>query len=153
MEQKKLLKKLSKLELLELLAEQEREIQALKQQVEERDRVIEQRVLRAKQFGNIAQAALAVNEVFETAQRAADQYLESVKKSLEERLPRELALLYRSGSVGKDYSEPPTPNSAEEQAELSVDEILQRMRRREAPEEYAGSRDKLEKVSDGCAGG
>lgn len=86
MNTKKTLKKMSKLELVELLAEQERQIQFLKQQLEEKDKVIQQRTLKLNEFGNIAQAALAINEVFETAQRAADQYVDSIKTVVEERL-------------------------------------------------------------------
>lgn len=82
------LKKLSKLELLELLAEQEREIQELKEQLEQKNQIIEQRALCMRHSGNIAEAALNLNGVFEAAQKAADQYLESVKaliaKNLEE---------------------------------------------------------------------
>lgn len=79
---------MSKLDLVELLAEQEREIQFLKQQLEEKDKLIEQRILRLNEFGNIAQAALAINEVFETAQRAADEYVASIKTVVEECLQR-----------------------------------------------------------------
>jgi len=35
--------------------------------------------LRLEQVGSIAEAALSLNRVFEAAQAAADQYLESVK--------------------------------------------------------------------------
>ena len=37
------------------------------------------RTLRLEQVGSIAEAALSLNRVFEAAQAAADQYLESVK--------------------------------------------------------------------------
>lgn len=74
---------LSKLELLELLAEQEQEIQELKQQLEEKDHLLAQRTLCMEQSGNIAQAALALNGVFEAAQKAADQYVESVRMKAE----------------------------------------------------------------------
>lgn len=80
---------MSKLELVELLAEQEREIQSLRQQLEEKEKLIEERTLRFEEFGNLAQAALAVNEVFEAAQRAADQYVDSIKTMFEERLQQD----------------------------------------------------------------
>lgn len=89
MDMKKTLKKMSKLELVELLAEQEREIQSLRQQLEEKEKLIEERTLRFEEFGNLAQAALAVNEVFEAAQRAADQYVDSIKTMVEERLQQD----------------------------------------------------------------
>lgn len=83
---RKPLKRRSKLELLELLAEQEREIEELKQQLEQRDRFIAQRTLQAQKCGNIAREALAVNEIFQAAQKAADQYVENVKRNVEELL-------------------------------------------------------------------
>lgn len=79
MKKKNALKSLTKLELLELLAEQEREIQSLQQELEQKEQLIQQRTLCMMQSGNIAQAALALNGVFEAAQMAADQYIESVK--------------------------------------------------------------------------
>ena len=73
------LKKLSKLQLLELLAQQERELQALRKALDEKTAALEDRRIRIEQAGSIAEAALKLNEVFEAAQRAADQYLESLK--------------------------------------------------------------------------
>lgn len=86
MDTKKTLRKMSKLELVELLAEQEREIQVLKQKLDEKEQFIEQRTIRLEEYGNIAQAALEINGIFEAAQRAADQYVESVKTLAKEQL-------------------------------------------------------------------
>lgn len=73
------LRRLSKLELLELLAQQERELQTMREALAQKDAQLAQRALLMDQAGSIAEAALKLNEVFEAAQRAADQYLESVK--------------------------------------------------------------------------
>ena len=75
------LRKLSKLQLLELLAQQERELQTLRKELEEKNAALEDRRIRVEKAGSIAEAALKLNEVFEAAQRAADQYLESVKSA------------------------------------------------------------------------
>lgn len=80
MKTKNELKNISKLELLELLAEQEREIEQLKQELQQKEQQLAQRTLRMQQAGNIAQAALALNDVFEAAQKAADQYVASIKE-------------------------------------------------------------------------
>lgn len=45
--------------------------------------VDESGIISAKQAGSIADAALAINGIFEAAQRAADQYLASVKRMAE----------------------------------------------------------------------
>lgn len=73
------LRKLNKLQLLELLAQQERELQSLRKELEEKTAALEDRRIRIEQAGSIAEASLRLNEVFEAAQRAADQYLESLK--------------------------------------------------------------------------
>ena len=73
------LRKLSKLQLLELLAQQERELQALRKELEEKNAALEDRRIQIENAGSIADAALKINEVFEAAQKAADQYLESLK--------------------------------------------------------------------------
>ena len=77
------LRKLSKLQLLELLAQQERELQALRKELEEKNAALDDRRIQVEKAGSIAEAALKLNEVFEAAQRAADQYLESVKSAWE----------------------------------------------------------------------
>ena len=77
------LRKLSKLQLLELLAQQERELQVLRNELEEKNAALEDRRIQLEKAGSIAEAALKLNEVFEAAQRAADQYLESVKSAQE----------------------------------------------------------------------
>ena len=72
------LRKLSRLQLLELLAQQERELQELRAAVQEKDAQLESRRIVLQESGSIAEAALRLNEVFAAAQRAADQYLESI---------------------------------------------------------------------------
>ena len=72
------LRKLSKLQLLELLAQQERELQTLRKELAEKEAALADRRIQVESAGSIAEAALKINEVFEAAQRAAEQYLESV---------------------------------------------------------------------------
>lgn len=74
------LRKLNKLQLLELLAQQERELQALQEMLAVRDTELAERRIRIAQSGSIAEAALKLNGVFEAAQKAADQYLLSLQK-------------------------------------------------------------------------
>jgi len=75
------LRKLSKLQLLELLAQQEKELQALRNALAEKEAELAERRILVKESGSIAEAALKINQVFEAAQKAADQYLESLKAS------------------------------------------------------------------------
>ena len=73
------LRKLSRLQLLELLAQQEREINMLRKELEEKEKQLLDRRIIMDDCGSIAEAALRLNGIFEAAQRAADDYLESVK--------------------------------------------------------------------------
>lgn len=86
------LRKLSKLQLLELLAQQEKELQALRKELAEKNAALEDRRIQIENAGSIAEAALKINEVFEAAQKAADQYLESLKSGRPLPLDEEIEL-------------------------------------------------------------
>lgn len=72
------LKKLTRTELLEMLLVQTEEVERLQQEVLSLQARLNERDLNLAQAGNIAEAALRMNSVFETAQAAADQYLENI---------------------------------------------------------------------------
>lgn len=72
------LKKLSRTELLELLLEQTKELEATQAKVSELEKALADRKIEMEQAGNIAEAALQLNKVFEAAQQAADDYVLSV---------------------------------------------------------------------------
>ena len=78
------LRKLSRIELLELLVEQGKETEALREQVRTLQEELSNRQMDIMESGNIAEAALKLNNVFEAAQNAAQQYVDNVK-SLSER--------------------------------------------------------------------
>ena len=69
------LKKLSRTELLELLLEQTKELEATQAKVEELENQLADRRIRLEKAGNIAEAALQLNRIFEAAQKAADDYV------------------------------------------------------------------------------
>ena len=73
------LKKLSRAELLELLLEQTKEVERLREELAQVRAEMEQRRIRINQTGDLAQAVLAVNGVMEAAQAAAAQYLENIE--------------------------------------------------------------------------
>ncbi len=77
------LKKLTRAELLEMLLIQSREKQQLEKELEEAKKNLEAREILIAESGSIAEAALKLNGVFEAAQKAADQYLENVKRAAE----------------------------------------------------------------------
>ncbi len=73
------LRKLKRVELLELLVEQATEMEELRSQLEEARRALADREILLKKAGSIAEAALALNQVFEAADQAARDYVASVK--------------------------------------------------------------------------
>lgn len=71
------LRKLNRAELLEILLEQTKRVEALQAELELKNKELENRKIMIDRAGSIAEASLRLNEVFEAAQRAADQYLEN----------------------------------------------------------------------------
>lgn len=78
------LKRLKRSEMMELLLMQSREIDNLKSKLAQAEEKIESRRLELSDIGSIAEAAMQLSRVFETAQTAADIYLENVA-NLEEK--------------------------------------------------------------------
>ncbi len=77
------LKKLSRIELLELLIEQTEENQQLTEQLRSLQTQLANRRITIEESGSIAEASLKLNGVFEAAQAAADEYLANVRRGVE----------------------------------------------------------------------
>ncbi len=75
------LKHMSRAELIEIIAEQKKRELKLQQQLDQADQMLADRTVKISNAGSIAEAALALNGVFETAQTAADSYLESIRSA------------------------------------------------------------------------
>ncbi|MBQ6492584.1 MAG: hypothetical protein IJI92_01780 [Erysipelotrichaceae bacterium] len=76
----KSLSKLSRIELLNILYEQQKRIEELEKENSELNQKLEDKQLKLKNIGSIADASLSLTKIFEEAQRAADLYLYNVKK-------------------------------------------------------------------------
>lgn len=74
------LKKLTRIELLELLLEQSREVERLREELAGVKEKLNDKNILIESSGSVAEAALKLNGVFEAAQAAAEQYLENVKR-------------------------------------------------------------------------
>ena len=72
--------RLSRAELLQLLLDKTREAERLKAELEETKIQLESREILLQDTGSIAEAALKLSGVFETAQQAADLYLENIRR-------------------------------------------------------------------------
>lgn len=73
------LKRLNRAELVEIILQLTKQNEEKQAQLDELNAQLADRTLRIANAGSIAEAALAVNGVFEAAQAAADQYLASVQ--------------------------------------------------------------------------
>ncbi len=78
------LKRMSRAQLLELMIEQSREIEKLRVQLEQAREQLQSREVKLSRCGSIAEASLALTDIFDSAQHAADLYLENVKRTADE---------------------------------------------------------------------
>ena len=77
------LTKLSKKDLLEIMLKQGEEIDALRAEVQELKDKLEAREIDINRVGSLAEASLAVTEIFKEADKAAMTYLNNLKRMAE----------------------------------------------------------------------
>jgi len=94
------LKKLSRRELLEILIIQTKRVERLEAQLAEAQKIIEDRRILVERIGNLAEASLAINGVFEAAQKAAEQFLDNVE------------IIAKDGATSDEFSDPYTEEAA-----------------------------------------
>lgn len=75
------LRKLNRVELLEMLVTEMKEVERLEETVTALQQQLADRTIIADNAGSIAEASLRLNGVFCAAQAAADQYLENIRKT------------------------------------------------------------------------
>lgn len=73
------LKKLSRADLLELLLQERRENEKLRTEINSLKRKLADRTIKIQNAGSIAEASLQLSGIFDTAQKAANQYLENIR--------------------------------------------------------------------------
>lgn len=79
MTEKELLK-LKRSEMLEIMLAQSREIDELRKELEETKAALEDRRIRVRKAGSLAEASLQLTNIFEEAQKAADLYVENIRR-------------------------------------------------------------------------
>lgn len=78
------LRRLSRAELLEMLIAETEENARLREELAQARSALADRRILLEKSGSIAEAALRLNGIFEAADRAAQQYLQSVRSAFEE---------------------------------------------------------------------
>jgi DNA repair ATPase RecN len=73
------LKKLNRKELLEILVLQSQEIDELKSRLAAAEEKLAERTIEIDNAGSLAEAALKLNRIFEDADMAAQQYIDSLR--------------------------------------------------------------------------
>lgn len=88
-DENKELRKMSREQLLTLLLSVSRENEKLREELEEKEKELENRKIIMENVGSIADAAAEINRIFQVAQQTADDYLEGVKASNKPQEPPE----------------------------------------------------------------
>lgn len=78
------LRKMNRTELIEIIYALQQNEKMLRRQVEELNRQLGDKLLHIENAGSIAEAAISLNHVFEDAESAARQYLESIQNQYTE---------------------------------------------------------------------
>ena len=79
------LSKLKKRELLEIMLAQGKEIDSLRERVADLEAQLADREFEFSKIGSIAEASLAVTDIFKEAEKAAIIYMENVRRHCEEK--------------------------------------------------------------------
>lgn len=79
-------KRLRRSDLIEILYEYQQREKALQDEIAGLKAQLESRELKLKNAGSIAEAAVKLNELFETAQKTADDYLEQIRRNAEQEI-------------------------------------------------------------------
>ena len=77
-------RRLSRWQLIDIIYQFQLQVDKLTEQNKELERELEDKRLRLSNAGNIADAALEINDCFRSAQNAAEQYLNEIKAIREE---------------------------------------------------------------------
>ena len=77
-------KRLSRAQLIEIIYQLQLQIDKLNEEKQVLENELEDKRLRLQSAGNIAEAALEINDCFRSAQNAAEQYLNEIKAIREE---------------------------------------------------------------------
>ena len=73
-------KKLNRKDLLEMLIDRSREIESLREKLQEAEAALKKRQIAIDKAGSLAEAALLLNGVFESAQNACRQYADNLTR-------------------------------------------------------------------------
>ena len=122
------LKKLSRVELLELMISLSEDYEALADENNRLKKMLSvQRLPRSTKVGSIAEAALAANGYFESAQRSADSYLREIKH-LRDELAQRVSAQGQAAGARVGMAQQPQMSFEVQQAQAQAGQIIARAR-------------------------
>lgn len=99
------LKKLSRRELLEMLIVQTKKVEMLEKKLSQVTEELNNKNINLKDAGNLADAVLKLNGVFEAAVKASEQYVENIKIMEEETKAECERLLFEAKAQAKEITD------------------------------------------------
>ncbi len=87
------LRRMSRTELIEIIYALQQNERSLRAEIDSLTIEVRDRMIRKEEAGSIAEAALSLNQIFESAQAAADQYVEAIKVNDGESVARAAGIL------------------------------------------------------------
>ena len=124
------LRKLNRQELLEMLLAQSKKVEELEDELTQAQAALEERDIVLSEAGSIAEASLRLNGVFEAAQRASQQYIDSVRTMSERQKAACAKMEAESQARAKEIVEEAKKNRAdiEAAANATAQGLLQKAR-------------------------
>ncbi|MBR3045151.1 MAG: hypothetical protein IKI45_11795 [Oscillospiraceae bacterium] len=107
-------KKLHRADLIEIIYEYQRREKAMQEEIASLRAQLEERSLKLKDAGSIAEAVIRLNALFETAQKTADDYVEQVRLQCE---AAKQAAVGANNAVGADNADEEQANAGKADAE------------------------------------
>ena len=89
-------KKLSRAQLIDIIYQLQLQIDELNEKNKELEEALEDKRIRMKDVGNIAEAALKINDCFQSAQNAAEQYLNEIKDMHKKAIMQRKRIIYQA---------------------------------------------------------
>ena len=121
-------KRLNRAQLIDIIYQFQLQVDQLTAQNQELERQLEDKRLRLSSAGNIADAALEINDCFHTAQKAAEQYLNEIQTIREETAAERQRILSEAQAQAEAIVE--SARKAQMNYNTTVDAILRELEQR-----------------------
>ena len=121
-------KRLNRAQLIDIIYQFQLQVDQLTAQNQELERQLEDKRLRLSSAGNIADAALEINDCFHTAQKAAEQYLNEIQTIREETAAERQRILSEAQAQAEAIVE--SARKAQMNYNTTVDAILREVEQR-----------------------